>query len=641
MPRRDAFWTLYLCNSQGKQGSVDRLMEWAASPDDKSYLDRESRVLCGLALGWYLTSSNRRQRDLATKGLVRLFSGHLASMVEVMQAFQDVDDPYVSERLYCAAYGCALRSRESQSLGMLAMYVYSIIFKDQRPPVNILLRDYARGIIEYAIHRKIALSINMRRVRPVYKSAWTDDIPTMGALREQYGYKAGAAGTDWKDWSAIYGSVLGGGDFERYVIGTNSGYFQWSSRKISEPKIEPRARRDEASFDLRVAQRWIFNRVVELGWTPSLFAEFDRRVNSWSYDRRPDKAERIGKKYQWIAFYEFLARISDNFQYIGDRWNAKDTIFTGPWQVGYVRNIDPSCLLTNDPGNSKSAAWWSPIKYSPSTDVLEADWLKMTGDLPEPMSLLKVQRPSDGSEWLVLETHRSFEDPLPLGEERFDQPFKRLWYMVKSYLVHKADVSKLIGTLEGKSFWGRWMPESTEEYKILHGEYFWSPAYAANDTPHRGHDAWTRGEGGRRQLPTRVCVTALGFLKERVYDCSVEESIYLLFPSKTLAKGMSVEWSGRDGVFCDLSGKDIAFDPAANEAGPHALLVRQDEFDKFLSKNNLSLLWTILGAKEGMNSGTSHAEWNGEMRINGLYQFVDGTALGMFRTEIINKDNYS
>jgi hypothetical protein len=136
-------------------------------------------------------------------------------------------------------------------------------------------------------------------------------------------------------------------------------------------------------------------------------------------------------------------------------------------------------------------------------------------------------------------------------------------------------------------------------------------------------------------------VTAEGFLKERVYDCSLEESIYLLFPSKTLANGMSLEWSACDGIFCDLSGKDIAFDPAAKEAGPHALLVRQDEFHEFLSENDLSFFWTILGAKQGMNSGRSHDDWNGELRINGLYQLVEGEVLGTLRTEFINRDNYS
>ena len=86
--------------------------------------------------------------------------------------------------------------------------------------------------------------------------------------------------------------------------------------------------------------------------------------------------------------------------------------------------------------------------------------------------MLKVQRPSDGSKWLVLELIEASRDCTPLGEERFDRPFKQIWYMVRSYLVHKADASKLIGSLAGESFWGRWMPESTDEYKILQGEYF-------------------------------------------------------------------------------------------------------------------------------------------------------------------------
>ena len=44
--------------------------------------------------------------ERSTKGLLRLFSDHLPLLVKVMQAFKDVDDPYVSERLYCVAYGC-------------------------------------------------------------------------------------------------------------------------------------------------------------------------------------------------------------------------------------------------------------------------------------------------------------------------------------------------------------------------------------------------------------------------------------------------------------------------------------------------------------------------------------------------------
>ena len=35
---------------------------------------------------------------------------------------------------------------------------------------------------------------------------------------------------------------------------------------------------DEFSFDLCIAQRWIFERVIQLGWTPKLFGEFDSSI---------------------------------------------------------------------------------------------------------------------------------------------------------------------------------------------------------------------------------------------------------------------------------------------------------------------------------------------------------------------------
>jgi hypothetical protein len=111
------------------------------------------------------------------------------------------------------------------------------------------------------------------------------------------------------------------------------------------------------------------------------------------------------------------------------------------------------------------------------------------------------------------------------------------------------------------------MPESTDERNIFLGEFVWSPAYIAHDTPYRGHDAWTRGHQPQR-LIKEVCVTAEGYLKERVYDCSVEDSIQIQLPSKILAEGMSLRWSGDDGAFCDSGGREIALDPAAREVGP-------------------------------------------------------------------------
>ena len=72
----------------------------------------------------------------------------------------------------------------------------------------------------------------------------------------------------------------------------------------------------EFRFDLSLLQRWILQHVFELGWTLEKFGRFDRHIN-YRDMREANKPERIGKKYQWIAYHEFLARVADNFEFLG------------------------------------------------------------------------------------------------------------------------------------------------------------------------------------------------------------------------------------------------------------------------------------------------------------------------------------
>ena len=46
-------------------------------------------------------------------------------------------------------------------------------------------------------------------------------------------------------------------------------------------------------------------RVIDYGWTAARFGRFDETIRHGRYEGRTGhKAERIGKKYQWIAFHE-------------------------------------------------------------------------------------------------------------------------------------------------------------------------------------------------------------------------------------------------------------------------------------------------------------------------------------------------
>ena len=67
---------------------------------------------------------------------------------------------------------------------------------------------------------------------------------------------------------------------------------------------------------------------------------------------RAGKPERMGKKYQWIAYHEILAYLADHFQYREQyAEDENDQHYQGPWQL-HVRDIDPSCTVRGTPGGT-------------------------------------------------------------------------------------------------------------------------------------------------------------------------------------------------------------------------------------------------------------------------------------------------
>jgi hypothetical protein len=629
MPLRDSLWTIYLWESFDRRGATRRLVEWAAGDSDLSILNDTACILSGLALGWILTSSNRTQRDTATKGLARLFTDRLRPLLSVLRVLSEANDPYVVERILASAYGAAMRTQDNSGLEPLAQWAYDHFFAKGQPPANILIRDYARGIIEFALHRSTTLAIDISKIRPPYTSSWPQSIPSREELETAYGWNDQGKNKVWLAWHSIFYSVMGGGDFARYVIGTNWGSFHWLSIPLTEPrpKETSRYRHSEPNlhFDLDIAQRWIFHRVVELGWTPELFENFDRSVSNQF--RRADKPERIGKKYQWIAYYEFVALVADNFHYASNSSDPGDQQYEGPWQVTSARNIDPSSLLTRNLADEDRPVWWLPLDYNLQADPVIDTWLHDASDIPVISGMLKVTDPADSSLWLVLEGLRKISDPRPPGEDRFDTPFRQIWIEVRAYLVKKEDESKVFAWMLDQNFWGRWMPESSAQTKVFMGEYFWAPAYKAVDNYYNGNSGWSREEPP--ELPAPLAQTTALYLGERGYDCSVEESVSVSLPSKTLSTGLNLVWSGRDSTFNDQEGNRAVYDPSAFASGPRALLARQDVVAKFLADRGLALVWTVMGGKEYMERDPK--DWKGEMQINGAYRLSDSGVEGTVR----------
>jgi hypothetical protein len=718
---RDARWSTFIHTQYGTQSAIDRLLDWAWSPLREHQLDEDVAVLFATALAWLLTSSNRFLRDTATKSLVRLIGARINVLLLVLKRFKSVSDPYVIERLCAVAYGCAMKARGSTDLTDLALFFYRWIFESGKPYSHILIRDYSRGVIETAAALGVALDVDLSRIRPPYRSDWPKAIPSTEELETKYGWhKDKMPDTEWSR-KAIYNSVMGFGDFARYVIGTNSGSFEWSGIRLGKrphvsrqekhdafiaglkgvqirawkklqsiewkvgieqltrrlDKDVGRAAKDRSNknllselknanrafvatltrselaryktdvlgyranrhnrnedFDLSIAQRWILQRVFDLGWTVEKFGAFDREANARMWRRDAAKAERIGKKYQWIAYHEFLGLVADNFEFGNSLFSDRVRTYEGPWQL-YARDIDPSSTIRGiTEARKEHSAWWSPVSSFPlQTNAPRKTWLASKADLPPAPPFLDVVNPENSSQWLVLETYPEWQELTPISQEGEDLPRRWLWYQLRSFLVERTKAHRMFQWLSKQHFWGRWMPENPDFKNVFLGEFYWAPAV----NRHTGVIKATNATDSRGpKIPYSFILTSADYhARMNSFDCSVEDSFPIRMPGAWIIREMGLQGNRVEGEFVDSAGNLVAFDPAVSLSGPNALLIRKERLLTFLKEAKYEIMWFLLAGKQSLGGDFGAKEWLGELQISGAYRVVGDKILGGIRTKAI------
>ena len=84
---------------------------------------------------------------------------------------------------------------------------------------------------------------------------------------------------------------------------------------LQHPRLGRSDPKSAARFNVGWALRWICKRAHELGWASGRFGAFERRFQT--HDRYDHRVERVGKKYQWLALQELVARMADNLTFFG------------------------------------------------------------------------------------------------------------------------------------------------------------------------------------------------------------------------------------------------------------------------------------------------------------------------------------
>ena len=381
-------------------------------------------------------------------------------------------------------------------------------------------------------------------------------------------------------------------------------------------------------LDLSVIQRYIVWRVFDLGWTVELFGDFDSITIGYE-GREANKAERVGKKYQWIAYHEILAHLADNYQYSPDFYGSGQ-VFQGAWQGSY-RDIDPSSMLASKPGGTgwhgQCLSWWAQTAYEDwQEDASHQTWLDTESDFPQVEGLLYAVRPDDSTGWLILEGSFLWEQPHSADVEPYDNPKRQIRTVCQAYIIRAGDADKFVEWARDVDFWGRWMPEPPNVLTsdMFLGEFSWSTAFNcfndSLDSDYR-NDGWSNARG---KCPVQVLITSIHYLAEpSTFDCSVDDGYSLYLPYATIIEELGLKWTGAGADFMDEQGRVVAFDPTAHEDGANALLIREDVLKQFLGENYLALCWTVVGEKMVVGAGDRNSQSMKFRKLTGAYILAD------------------
>ncbi|MGO7970896.1 hypothetical protein ACC705_07800 [Rhizobium ruizarguesonis] len=463
--------------------------------------------------------------------------------------------------------------------------------------------DFARYILDTVV----------RRFSPAHRG--TDPLPTAEDLRDQWlaEFTTGATKEELAAYATLKAemtTIKGDGPIwaadrdalraVKLTFGDAIGperFEDWRARAENwrdEGMYQSFASRGPIGFNLAWARRWVMWRAHDLGWSEALHHQFDR---SNSHGRNGHEVERIGKKYQWLATYELIARMEDNLAVLP---REKDM---GP---GPLRNIDPSMLRerTEDDGwrNPSGTSFWTPHrpKVEASTPSEALAWLHSDDAILDGAENIEVTEQT-GRQWLVLTGFEIWEDDR-------DKLRSDSWRRIGCTIVRTADLQKLLGLLKDTHMTAQHdMPVAgTDGYHMHLGEHPWAWPDRA------GSDGWItnwRPDGGDWGAPG-VAVrppTAEYTAESGGYDYSIIQNITLNLPAGWLIEGLGLRLSdGRSIEYRNIEDEVVFMDPSVERAGRNAALIDRVAFLAMLKREGLVAVWAVAGEKSvfgGLHSG--------------------------------------
>lgn len=431
MSERDVSWTEYVRQKSYRlEEFIDRFEMQCRNNGTESDLIKKKQKLISKILVWFLTSTNRRLRDKATRALYFYGRKITADFMSLVQESLSYNDPYIWERTLAAAYGVVMaeynsfkQDKERNELFCgFCKSIYELIFAEQAPfgTTHILARDYASRLIELCLSHNHELLSEAERinVRPPYSFGGIRELSEFDYGKIEYGFD-GPIQMDFSNYTL--GRIVEGGT------------------AYNNPEEKQKVRRQ------------IYWRIYDLGWNKELFSDVERALGNDNYygqsRGKQAKVERYGKKYSWIAFFE-NAGLRDDLGLLNRGWDS--------FRISEA-NIDPSFpeKMTNEPffKNDLLGDRSLPLNV----------WYEH-GGIPSLKGYLEVDNIVDNpGPWICLESYVNQEE---ISAER------SMYTIMRSIIVSDFDYEEIVRLLNEIDFSKTHIPDRRESYYTFAGELY-------------------------------------------------------------------------------------------------------------------------------------------------------------------------
>lgn len=575
--RRDYLWTMAI-NDLNEENRIVSLAYFIEAGNKFEGLSENKAFLLLILFSWMLSSSNRTLRDRISKAMVEIMKSHFGLCKRLLEDFKSVNDPYIIQRMYGTVFGAVMKRTAEfrKEFTELVGWIYDEIFDQKYVYPDILLRDYARLIIERFLweYSEDTEIFDISKIRPPYRSVAIPKVDEVDYGDEKFNQPG--------VWDLLFSMkfdfpVKGAGlygDFGRYTFQSAVDYFN----DVDVANV------------YYYALRFIFE---NLGYNSKYFGEYDSRRAG--FDRHHvKKVERIGKKYQWITMYNILARLSDVYRVRGWDWNDKTGyVYQGPWEP-YVRDFDPTLNTRIKPTKNMPKIELpeygdgSFLDFGASGSDVE-NWVisddKMFQDFPDRL----IHKDESGVEWISLYLYQEnkLQPPneeisvmgFPIGEQH-------IWSIASMYIVTDGMEKLTEEDLISSGFIQSQSPNTRDCYSLFSREYAWSPGYKAEFAIPE-----------ENEVSINAIPASINVLWEEEYDASQEETTSFMIPAGSIIQEMGLYEKSVDGIYY-YDEKIAAFDLLIMGNEHSELIIRRDILNQYIEKTNVKLFWEIVGEKQ-------------------------------------------